>query len=753
MKTMIKRLFMMTFIMLLSISFVWFNNQSMVLDAATGESILYDDYYQTWSIGSTGRPADELGREYGRDAGAPATIPSPFPFNDKVKFIDQQNMRGGRVNPDDTTYFTRNRYMMQPLTQSESSITYNVEDAEDLEMRVSFQIFDPNPIDIAKSRIKLWGSTDDVTYTEILLDAQLIDIVGVNHYMKMTNRLNIEENVEYFKFTFHLLNNNFWEILVISTNFTAKSVSGEVAFNDSFNNQWPIDAVGVNEDNTPNYAIGGRLPFVDPNNTSLGRVPFADNFTPKSNLIRYSNLTNGRVQPSPTNFQYNDWVLILSDQTAEMVYQYDLSFQNFSVVVFRQIWPNSLATTDAVKISVSADDQTYTEVSYHEQTLKTDGTNYYIQLTNISALDAGIKYMKIEFAHHQANNYYELGISNVRLMTDRSFGIPKYRDTYFNQWPIDAVGVNEDTTPNYAIGGRLPFIDPENTTLGRLPFADNFSPLDELISYTGLTNGRVQPNPASFTFNDWMLILSATTAEMTYHFEAGFKNFSLQIFRQVYNNSLPMEQAVVVKVSNDGTTWEDVTINYFIERQSGVDTIFSVYNKQQFEDAYKYIKINFAHHNNNFYELGITAINLYDESPDAQGEVDRENPVLNVTWNLPSSMNQNEEVTLPMATATDNIDENPVVTVRVLSPFDSPVTVTNNKFFLTASGQYTIIYRAEDASGNFTTQEFTITSVIPTEEPDDEGGLGTGAIVAIAVGSVAVVGAGAIFLIRRKKIV
>lgn len=754
MNKMLKRVLMITLLACMSFAWVWMTSEKIQIEAATGEALLFDDYYQTWSIGATGRPADELGREYGRDEGALPAIPSPFPFNDKVKFEEQMNMRGGRVNPDDPTYFTRNRYMMQPLTQSESSMTYIVEDAEDVAMMVSFQIFDPNPIDIAKSRVKLWGSTDGTAYTEIALDAQLLDIVGVNHWMKMTNRFDLDESYTYFKFTFHLLNNNFWEILVISTEFMAQSVAGEVAFNDSFNNQWPVDAVGVTPELTPDYSIGGRLPYIDPENTSLGRVPFADNFTPKTQLLRYENLVNGRVQPNPANFQYNDWVLILSAQNASMVYEYDLTFQNFSIVIFRQIWPNSLATEDAVTISISADDETYTEVVYDAQTLKTDGTNYYIQLTNVSPFEAGVKYIKIDFAHHQEANYYELGISNVRLMTDRSFGIPKYRDTFFNQWPIDAVGINPDTTPNYAVGGRLPYVDPENTSLGRVPFADNFNPALELVSYTGLTNGRVQPNPASFTFNDWMLILAATSAEIVYEFEDGFTNFNLQIFRQIYNNSYPMEQAVVVQVSNDGTTWEDVTINYFVERQSGVDTMYSVYNKLQFEESYTFIKVSFAHHNTNFYELGISTLSLYDDSPDAIAEVDREAPVLNVTWNLPATMDQNTEVTLPVATATDNSDDSPVVTVRVLSPFDSQVTVTNNKFFLTASGDYTIVYRAEDVSGNFVTREFVITSVIPTEEPEEPAALGTGAIVAIVAGSVTVVGAGAaFFIIRKKKIV
>lgn len=721
--------------------------------AAQGETLLFDDYYQTWNIGATGRPADENGLEYGRDPGAAATIPSPFPFNDSVKFDEQMNMRGGRVNPADTTYFTRNKYMMQPLTQNESYIVYSLEDAEDVTMMVSHQIFDPNPVDVALARVKLYGSVDGVTYVEVPLQAEIIDIVGVNHLTKMTNRTDLDETYTHFKFTFTLLNNNFWEILVISTHFTGIAVNGEVAFSDSFNGQWPIDAVGVNEDQTPNYAIGGRLPYVDPTNTALGRLPFADNFTPKAQLVSYTGLTNGRVQPSPTNFQYNDWVLILSQQTANMVYMYDSTFSNFSLVIFRQIWDNSLDTVDAVKVYVSADGVDYDEIVYDEQVLKTDGTNYYISLTNKTALEAGIKYLKIEFAHHQANNYYELGISNVRLMTDRSFGVPVYKDIFSNQWPIDAVGVNEDQTPNYAIGGRLPYVDPANTTLGRVPFADNYNPADEVVSWTGLTNGRVQPNPASFVYSDWMLILAATQAQMVYEYEAGFKNVNLQIFRQIYNNSLPMAEAVKISVSNDGTTYTPVTISFFVERQSGVDTMYSVFNKLELEDDYTFLKIEFAHHNTNFYELGITTVSLFGATPDVVGEVDREAPVIAVSWNLATTLDQNTQVTLPVATATDNADENPVVTVSVLSPFNSNVTVTNNQFYLTAQGDYTVVYRAEDVSGNFSTREFVITSVIPVDEPEEPAGLGTGAIVAITVGSATALGGAAFFIIRKRRVI
>jgi len=661
------------------------------------------------------------------------------------------NMRGGRVNPADTTYFTRDKYMMQPLTQSESSITYNVEGAEDFTMMASLQIYDPDPLDIAISRIKLWGSADGTDYTEITLDAQLVDIVGVNYLVKMTNKIDLDPSYEFFKMTFHLLNSNFWEILVISNEFTASSVAGEVAFNDTFNNQWPIDAVGVNVDLTPDYSVGGRLPYIDAENTALGRVPFIDNFTPRSELIRFEGLVNGRVQSNPTNFQLNDWDLILSAQTASMVYQYDNTFQNFSLVVFRQVWPESLALDDAVTVSVSDDDITYSEVSLNNQTLTTDGTNYYIQLTNVSPLEVGMKYLKIEFAHHN-NNFWELGISNVRLMTDRAFGIPKYTDTYYNQWPIDAVGVNVDLTPNYAVGGRLPYIDAENTSLGRVPFVDNFTQASQVVSYVGLTNGRVQANPASFTFNDWMLILSATSANIVYEFEDGFKNFNLQIFRQVYPESYPMEQAVVVSVSNDGINYEEVALNAFIQRQIGVDTFYSVFNKLELEESYSFLKIEFAHHNNNFWELGISSVALYDESPDQIGEVDREAPLLNVTWNLPDSIDQNTEVTLPIATATDNTDDSPVVTVRVLSPYESQVTVTNNKFYLTATGDYTVVYRAEDASGNFSTLEYVITSVIP-EEPTPTG-LGIGGIIAIISSSVVVVAGGVgFFIIRKRKVV
>lgn len=759
MKHMVKKFFLTaTTVATMFVFFAVFGTSTLV-ESARGEAIVYDDFFETWSIGISGRPADENGLEYGRDEGAPAQIPTPFPFNDRVKFLSQEQMRGGRVNPDDISYFARNRYLMQPLVANGASMTYQAQGVRSVAMNVSFQIFDPNVEEIALERVKLLGSADNVTFTEIPLQAEFKDKVGVNHWFELTNRLELDETFEYYKFTFHLRNNNVWEILVVSVELSAASVPGEVAFIDTFNGQWPIDELGFNEDGMPNYGVGGRLPFIDAEDTSLGRVPFADNFTPQSQLVRYQGLTNGRVAPNPAAFQFNDWTLILAAQEAEVVYHYERTFQNFSIQIFRQIWPNSLDLRDAVTISVSSDDVTYQEVAFNDQVLRTDGTNYYIQLTNVAPLEAGIQFIKIELNHFN-NNFWELGLNSVRLMTDRALGIPTFRDTFRNQWTIDALGTNEDGTPNYGVGGRLPFVDPENTALGRVPFRDNFNSVPQLISWTDMVNGRVAPNPASFLFEEWYLHIGAsTTAEMIYRFEPGFKNFSLDIERQVYPNSFPMDQAVRVFVSNNGTTWEEVAINYYTLKSRGVDATFNVFNRLQFEDSYEYLKINFAHHNNNLWELGISEVRFYDSSPDALGEVDRIAPELAINWSLPGQLPLNAQVQLPTATATDNVDENPQVSVRVFSPVDSAINLSNNSFFLTSTGTYRVVYRAEDATGNFTTREFTITSFLPDDDDDDDDnviitpepseGMNPLIWVGLAAGVIAIGGVGFI-LIKRK---
>jgi LPXTG-motif cell wall-anchored protein len=95
----------------------------------------------------------------------------------------------------------------------------------------------------------------------------------------------------------------------------------------------------------------------------------------------------------------------------------------------------------------------------------------------------------------------------------------------------------------------------------------------------------------------------------------------------------------------------------------------------------------------------------------------------------------------------DNSDPAPVVTVSVLSPFGSAVTVTNNTFRPTVTGEFTVTYRAEDVSGNFSTRVFTIDVI---EEPVEEPADNTLLIVLGAVGGVALVGGGTFYFLKKK---
>ena len=728
------------------------NPQSITpVEAARGETIIYDDFANTWSIGATGRPADNQGREYGRDAGALPNIPDPFPFNNRVKFLEQNKMRGGRVNPADVSYFARNRYLLQPWTQLESSMTYQAPGTTTVAMQTSLQIYDVDYMATALSRLKLYGSANNTTFTEIPLQVELFDKVQVNHWMEFTNKVDIDASYQYFKFTFAFLNQNLYETLVISVGFTGLKLPGEVAFNNGFNGQWPVDAVGVNQDGTPNYGVGGRLPFVDAADTTKGRVPFAANFTPTLEQKSYTNLVNGRLQPDPSNFNYNDWMLILSATTASIEYEFPSGFSHVSLLVFRQLYPESFPLSQAVKVSVSKNGTTYTEITYDSQVLKTSAVNNYIGITSKLALEAGTTFLKIEFAHHN-NNFYELGISNVRLMTDRGLGLAKLRDTFTGQWPIDAVGVTQAGAPDYSVGGRLPFVDPADTTKGRVAFAANFTENDALVSWTGMVNGRVSPNPAAFMYSDFHLILAGggnTAGQLVYELEDGFKNFSINVIRQVYPNSFAMAEAVKVFVSKNGTTYTQVTIGHYDLRSSGVDREIVAFNKLELEDDYQFLKIDFAHHNANNYELGVTSVNFFGTSPDAIVEVDREAPVLTVTWNVEDEVIKNTLITLPLATAIDNSDPAPVVTVSVSSPFNSLVTLTNNTFRPTVTGEFTVTYRAEDVSGNFSTRVFVIDVI---EEPVVEPANNTLLIVLGSIAGVGLVGGVAFFFLKKKPI-
>lgn len=84
---------------------------------------------------------------------------------------------------------------------------------------------------------------------------------------------------------------------------------------------------------------------------------------------------------------------------------------------------------------------------------------------------------------------------------------------------------------------------------------------------------------------------------------------------------------------------------------------------------------------------------------------DKEAPILKGLSSVPSSASINKEVTLPKATATDNYDENVLVTVSVKDPDGNAISesldnIDNMKFVPTKKGQYTVTYQAIDDAGN-----------------------------------------------------
>jgi len=247
-------------------------------------------------------------------------------------------------------------------------------------------------------------------------------------------------------------------------------------------------------------------------------------------------------------------------------------------------------------------------------------------------------------------------------------------------------------------------------------------------------------------------IKSQNESNIVYETDTDFYNFALKIYRQVWNNSLPLEDAVKVSISKDNVTYTPVVINDYIINQKGADTYLNVYNKTELEEGYKYIKIEFSHHNGNLWELAISKVELQGKTNDQFGPIDRTKPSLFVTWNLDASMELNAKVNLPVATATDDIDQEPTISISVFSPYNSKVSVTNNQFMLTAFGQYRIIYKAEDKTGNFIEEEFTIDVIEPVDE--EISGLSTKQMISIIAGSVAglaIIGAASFFLVRKFK--
>ena len=87
--------------------------------------------------------------------------------------------------------------------------------------------------------------------------------------------------------------------------------------------------------------------------------------------------------------------------------------------------------------------------------------------------------------------------------------------------------------------------------------------------------------------------------------------------------------------------------------------------------------------------------------------VDTEAPVLTVAG-VPESAKQDDIVTLPAGTATDN-SGNVELTITVTSPSKKKVELDMNNFVAEEVGVYTVVYRAQDSLGNFDEESFEIT--------------------------------------------
>lgn len=89
--------------------------------------------------------------------------------------------------------------------------------------------------------------------------------------------------------------------------------------------------------------------------------------------------------------------------------------------------------------------------------------------------------------------------------------------------------------------------------------------------------------------------------------------------------------------------------------------------------------------------------------------VDRKNPVMTINGKLSSTLTAGEKISLPKATAKDDIDGSckVYIFVRKLDTY-SLVAVKGNEYTFTALGKYEIIYQTHDDSYNYTQYIFTV---------------------------------------------
>lgn len=83
-------------------------------------------------------------------------------------------------------------------------------------------------------------------------------------------------------------------------------------------------------------------------------------------------------------------------------------------------------------------------------------------------------------------------------------------------------------------------------------------------------------------------------------------------------------------------------------------------------------------------------------------------PVMTVNGVVPGAVAKGTEITVPSATATDDVDGTVNVVVSLTDPQNKNVTLTNNKFVATTQGTYTVTYTATNSRNNVATQPYTI---------------------------------------------
>lgn len=83
-------------------------------------------------------------------------------------------------------------------------------------------------------------------------------------------------------------------------------------------------------------------------------------------------------------------------------------------------------------------------------------------------------------------------------------------------------------------------------------------------------------------------------------------------------------------------------------------------------------------------------------------------PVITVNGAVPGAIATGTKITVPSATATDDVDGTLNVVVSLTDPKNKNVTLTDNKFVATTQGTYTVTYTATNSRNNVTTQPYTI---------------------------------------------